>query len=96
MRADKKFLLIIPAFIILLGGIYGGLKAETAASPEIKKIPNKITDSDISGLMASMNIQQLAEPVNPPDFNLQSTGEEHINLRQHRGNVVLLSFWATW
>ena len=96
MKADKNLFLIIPVFIILLGGISGGLKDETAASPEIKIISNEITASDISELMASMNIQQFTEPVKPPDFNLQSIGKEQINLRQYRGNVVLLSFWTTW
>lgn len=96
MKFNKILFLCIAALIILLGALYEGLKDETAASQETKEISNEITDSDISTLMASMNILQLPEPVDPPDFNLLSITDEQINLRQYRGNVVLLSFWATW
>ena len=50
----------------------------------------------MSALMASMSIQQVPEPVTSPDFNLMSVAEQEIKLSDHRGKVVLLSFWTTW
>lgn len=31
-----------------------------------------------------------------PDFTLRSTGGQNLRLREQRGQVVLLNFWATW
>ena len=43
-------------------------------------------------VLAEMDIQQMA-----PDFSLKdiSSGKV-ITLKEHRGNIVLLDFWATW
>ena len=96
MKPNNKLFLIIAALIILTGVIYGGLNEWPRAAPNITEAANKPADIDISELMASMNIQHLAEPAVPPDFTLMSIAEEQINLRKQRGKVVLLSFWATW
>ncbi len=96
MKPNNKLFLIIAALIIVTGVIYGGLKEWPSAAPNITEADNKPADIDISELMASLNIQQLAEPAVPPDFTLMSIAEEQINLRKLRGKVVLLSFWATW
>jgi len=42
MKADKRLFLIIPVIVILHGGFYGGLKDETAGSPEIKALSDEI------------------------------------------------------
>lgn len=31
-----------------------------------------------------------------PDFRLQDTGGRSVSLSEHKGQVVLLNFWATW
>jgi peroxiredoxin len=31
-----------------------------------------------------------------PDFTLRSVGGSNLRLKEHRGQVVLLNFWATW
>jgi len=96
MKLNNKLFLIIAAIIIMSGVIYGGLQEWPSAAPNITEAANKPADIDISELMASLNIQQLAEPAVPPDFTLMSIAEEQVNLRKQRGKVVLLSFWATW
>lgn len=86
---DIFFLIIL--LVIFMGGI---ISPANASADEANSITT--THTDISGLMSSLNMSQLTEYKAPPDFNLMSIAEEHINLRQQRGKVVLLSFWATW
>jgi hypothetical protein len=113
MKESKQFILIITAFIILFGVMYGGVKEWTGTSSNITETSNEPSNidietlmasltsnepsnSNIATLMASLNIHQFTEPVKPPYFSLMSVSEERINIRQQRGKVVLLSFWATW
>jgi hypothetical protein len=86
--------IVITALVFV--GIYGEMKGHSDASQSADSIRSETKDSDISALMASLNMHQLQEPVEAPDFNLLSVSEEDIKLSEHRGNVVLLSFWATW
>ena len=34
--------------------------------------------------------------ISAPDFSLEDLQGKMVNLRDHRGQVVLLNFWATW
>jgi hypothetical protein len=87
-----SILFIIILLIIACIGLFDIGKA--AADNGIKG--DSQTTKDISDLMGSMNIFELSEVKASPDFSLMSIAEEQINLRQQKGNVVLLSFWATW
>ena len=81
---------------LVIGGIYGGMRDWLNASPNPETTHNETSSKDMAALMASMSIQQLPEPVTAPDFNLLSLAEEEIKLSEHRGKVILLSFWTTW
>lgn len=41
-------------------------------------------------------LQPAAERKPAPDFALRDAGGKPANLKQYRGKVVLLDFWATW
>jgi hypothetical protein len=96
MRISNKIFLTIAIILILLGSIYGGSRYFRGTLTEAAMADQKLTDADLSSLMTAMNIQKSEKPVLPPDFTLISIAEEQINLRQQRGKVVMLSFWATW
>lgn len=45
---------------------------------------------------AALNITRPEQPVEAPDFRLADPDGRRISLRDHRGRVVFLNFWATW
>jgi hypothetical protein len=91
----KHYISILFFIILLIIACIGLFDIGTAAADTVTKGSSHTTKS-ISDLMASMNMLELSEVKAPPDFSLMSVAEEKINLRQHQGKVVLLSFWATW
>jgi len=87
---------VVIILALLLLGINEVMMDGAEASQDTDTIPVGSADAEISILMASMQIQQLTEDVLAPDFSLLSVSGEKIKLSELRGNVVLLSFWATW
>lgn len=96
MKFSKKHFFIIMFLLILLTGIYISQKNRIVESSNVSISNETLTDSSIADLMASMNIRHFTEPVKAPDFELTSLEGERHSLRQYRGKVVFLSFWATW
>jgi len=41
-------------------------------------------------------IQAYTKPQVAPDFSLESLQGKRVDIRDHRGQVILLDFWATW
>ena len=41
-------------------------------------------------------LNQLAKPVDAPNFKLEDMDEYEYDFSEYRGKVVLLNFWATW
>ncbi len=66
------------------------------ASSDPETTQDGTSETNMTALMKSMNIQLLPEPVTAPDFSLFSMAGEKVKLSEHRGKVVLLSFWTTW
>jgi cytochrome c biogenesis protein CcmG, thiol:disulfide interchange protein DsbE len=52
-----------------------------AASVDFKAIPK---------------LQEMKERMDAPDFTLLNAGGEKVSLKDFRGKVVFLNFWATW
>ncbi|MBU2955418.1 TlpA family protein disulfide reductase [Marinobacter sp. F3R08] len=52
----------------------------------------------IAGTLACMSPLVAAEAINvpAPDFTLESRSGENLRLEEHRGEVVMLNFWASW
>jgi hypothetical protein len=90
-ESRKATSILIILLVIILGGIVSPVNASAEESNS-----GITANTDIQGLMNSINMSLLSELNTSPDFALMSIAEEQINLRQQRGKVVLLSFWATW
>lgn len=56
---------------------------------------NTSSNLRIAELIESMNMY-LSDRRQADEFSLVSTDGKRVSLRDYRGKVVLLSFWATW
>ena len=55
--------------------------------------------ADFSGVQnasAQGGFQAFAKPQIAPDFSLENLQGKRVDMRDHRGQVILLNFWATW
>jgi cytochrome oxidase Cu insertion factor (SCO1/SenC/PrrC family) len=40
--------------------------------------------------------QSYAKPLPLPDFSLEDAQGKTVQIKDHKGKVILLNFWATW
>ena len=92
----KKLQVICLIFIltIAISACTNENQAEISTDTTIPAEENQV--SNIADLLASMNMYHFKKPVQAPDFELTSVDRKKVSLARYRGNVVLLSFWATW
>ena len=89
---DKSRAVIVLLFVMLT----------TVAGCQKNKEDIKGTPVDTKGSLtlseelAALNMYHFKKTVEAPDFELTSTDGDSVSLRQYRGKVVMLSFWATW
>ncbi len=74
-------LLLLPAALLFLGS--GQLWAQTAGAPTIdyKAVPK---------------LEELKGRASAPDFTLPGPDGKKLALKDYRGKLVFLNFWATW
>jgi cytochrome oxidase Cu insertion factor (SCO1/SenC/PrrC family) len=96
MRTNQKHYCLILAFLVLLlAGAYACQKDQKTDSAD-RNASGAQAGPGIAELLASMNMYHFTEPVEAPEFELESLDGNKVSLSRYRGNVVLLSFWATW
>jgi DsbE subfamily thiol:disulfide oxidoreductase len=74
----------VNSFAILLTVLLlaGGPRgAQAAGAPDFKLVPK---------------LQEMKDRPDAPDFTLPNAGGKKISLKDYRGKVVFLNFWATW
>jgi peroxiredoxin len=54
------------------------------------------TQAGLAPLFAALGMHRSAEPAAAPDFTLPDLEGRPVQLREFRGKLVLLNFWATW
>jgi len=90
----KSVLPILLFFVPLL--IFSSCE-NTNGSPGGNSISTPDTQgSEISDLLKTLQMYEFKDPVKAPEFKLPSLDGREIRLRDYRGRVVLLNFWATW
>jgi peroxiredoxin len=58
--------------------------------------PSAVPSAGLDALFAALGIRRPAEPSEGPDFTLMTLEGRSARLREFRGKLVLLNFWATW
>ncbi len=93
-RLVRKYYVDIFFLIILFVIFLGGMTAKSNASADTTN-PG-ISAAVKTDLMKSLRMSEAINPELSPDFTLTALNGDKVQLSQMRGNVVLLSFWATW
>ena len=68
-----------------------GPPASTAISA-----PTGVSSAGFDPLYTALGMRRPVEPAAAPDFTLQTLEGRAAQLREFRGKLVLLNFWATW
>ena len=56
----------------------------------------KIPWSSAQTQFAEAGVEKFRVPVEAPDFTLQEIGGEKVSLKELRGKIILLNFFASW
>ena len=97
-------MLILLAFVVLLGGGYGLYQflGENISSQQL--IPEENQNSQVesqdetapSGSSSSTSSDASSEPVQAPDFTVYDAEGNEVRLSDFIGKPVVLNFWASW
>jgi peroxiredoxin len=58
--------------------------------------PSTPPSTELDTLFSALGIRRPAVPSEAPDFSLSALDGRPVQLREFRGRLVLLNFWATW
>ncbi len=100
MNSSKINIFTILMFAIFMLAGVSACQKEKPESTSTTTFPEASTakpeEANLTELMAALNMHQFKEPVQAPEFELTSVSGNKVSLSQYSGNVVLLTFWATW
>ena len=91
-------------FVIILGGIavFAVMLWEHLSQPSHPptgthiSTPAAVSSAGFDRLYAALGMRRPAEPAAAPDFTITTLEGRPTHLREFRGKLVLLNFWATW
>jgi peroxiredoxin len=58
--------------------------------------PVAASSAEVEALFAAVGIRRPVEPAAAPDFSLLSIDGQPVQLREFKGKLLVLNFWATW
>lgn len=93
MKNNRSLLLLLAAFVLLLGGayvLYGQLRQ--AADPEQLSVPSQ----QAAETAPSQTDAAQPEKVSAPDFTAYDLDGNEARLSDYLGKPVVLNFWASW
>lgn len=94
---NKKNLVIIILTIVLLGGLYyltmGRKTEEISPKDNIAEEKNEESKEDKEKETVE---PEIAVGKEAPNFTLRNLDGEEVSLKDYRGKIVLINFWATW
>lgn len=94
MKKNRTLLIVILAFVLLIGGaylLYDKLSQEVAADQlAAQNGPQAQEDSD------GESSEDTAEKVSAPDFTVYDRDNNEVHLSDFVGKPVVLNFWASW
>ncbi len=85
---------LVLAFLLTV--IFSGCKSEEPASTSGPAAALGVKGEQTGGDNAPAADEHFVEGVDAPEFNLPNLQGEQRSLKDFRGKVVLLNFWATW
>ena len=59
-------------------------------------IPLGVRGADLAWGQGASIFQSYAKPLPLPDFSLEDLSGKMVQIKDYRGRVLLLNFWATW
>lgn len=84
-----------PLALFYIGDTYEKMKKAKEAVAAYEELIEKYKDDPFAKRAAGiLTFRKLKDSV--MELNFTSTGGKHINLKDYRGNVVLVDFWASW
>lgn len=88
--------ILVTVLIILAALIVAGVLMYGSVSDEAAPGPVEAEPTDAFDVPASYPVTQEFEATEVPDFELELMDGGMFNMQAHRGDVVVINFWATW
>ena len=98
IQKRSRFVIVILGLLVVAAVMVWDHLRPPANPPETSRARQPVAgpSTGLDAWYASLGIHRPAEPSEAPDFTLMSLEGRSIQLRELRGKVVLLNFWATW
>lgn len=100
MKNKKSLILILLAFIVLLGGGYGLYQflGDNISSQQLIPEENQTSQTESQNESASSDAssETSSKPIEAPDFTVYDAEGNEVHLSDFIGKPVVLNFWASW
>jgi len=104
MKSKKTFLILLLAFVLLLGGAYvlydrlgqDAAPNQIAAQPPQENPPQDPSPEDPEEPSGNTEESEEPELSFAPDFTVYDADGNEVTLSEHLGKPVVVNFWASW